>query len=385
MSLLVVDQTNRLFLTVPLEDEGMETIELLVGRLEQILTKRTLQHTSVSTLIVGDRRLTREDWRKTVDYYLLDGDTWSVMVGDVSLAASPSRNLFFRTPSGKTRSLSFHRCETVEHIKAKIEEREGLPCSQQRLMFAGKPLRDERTLAEYGILPDCTLELNIELLGGSPPCSLNNSIPSSEPLIRGVPFADITNNDQLVRKKWSNRAPKWRVANQGLCIEGVCRNKECSAYKNGVVMNYQFKEFDLIEDSCECKCPICQQHVVPTNFGVNNCKWMYVGKKVVSAAQRPIIVRQEWKVADDAYHTCKLQTGDAANWLRLKIRAKRLKHIPSCDICQMGIIHDPTKLSCGHTYHAPCIDNWRADNVSCPICKGVQLQTPTMRRAAGQA
>jgi len=37
MSLLVVDQTNRLFLTVPLEDEGMETIELLVGRLEQIL------------------------------------------------------------------------------------------------------------------------------------------------------------------------------------------------------------------------------------------------------------------------------------------------------------------------------------------------------------
>lgn len=97
MSLLVVDQTNRLFLTVPLEDEGMETIELLVGRLEQILTKRTLQHTSVSTLIVGDRRLTREDWCKTVDYYLLDGDTWSVMVGDVSLAASPSRNLFFRT------------------------------------------------------------------------------------------------------------------------------------------------------------------------------------------------------------------------------------------------------------------------------------------------
>jgi len=126
MSLLVVDQTNRLFLTVPLEDEGMETIELLVGRLEQILTKRTLQHTSVSTLIVGDRRLTREDWRKSVDYYLLDGDTWSVMVGDVSLAASPCRILFFRTPNGKTRSLPFHRCETVEHIKTKIEEMEEL-------------------------------------------------------------------------------------------------------------------------------------------------------------------------------------------------------------------------------------------------------------------
>ena len=362
----------------------METIEFLVGRLEEILTKRRQQQVSVSTIIVGDRRLTKEDWGRTVDYYLLDGDVWSIKV-DGSQTASPERQLFFRTQSGKTRTLLFHRNETVERVKAKIERMEGVPCSQQLLTLAGKPLWDDRTLAECGVLPDSTIELNIELRGGTPPGTLNQIV--FEPIGQGVPFADLTKKDHFVRIKWSSRAPDWRRAERGLSIEGICRNKKCPASQKPVIMNYGFNEFDLIEDSYECKCPMCQQHVVPQKFGVNNCKWMYVGKKVVNPAQPPIIVKQDWKVVDDAYHTYKNRSGGTTNWLRLKIRAKRLQDIdiPSCDICLTHIKHHPTKLSCGHAYHAACIDNWRADNVSCPICKAVHLQTPTMRRATGQA
>ena len=110
-----------------------------------------------------------------------------------------------------------------------------------------------------------------------------------------------------------------------------------------------------------------------------------MGKKVVNSTQRPLVVKQEWKVADDAYHTYKPQTGGTANWLRLKISAKHNEDTPSCDICLAGIARDPTKLLCSHTYHEACIDNWRADNVSCPVCKAVKLQTPTMQRASGQA
>ena len=364
MSLLhLIDQTNRDFLTVPLEDDGMETIESLVHGIEAILSKQI-----VVTIAVGDRRLTMEDWDRTVDYYLLDGDVWSVTVR----ASQDSQHLFIRTPS-RTRTLEFHPSETVQRIKVKFEEKERVPCSQQRLMYAGTPLRDERTLSEYGIHRDCTIDCNIELPGGSPPQVMD--VISSQPVGgKGVPFADIKNSSGWVRLQWSSKAPKWRRAKRGLCIEGICKNKRCPAYKQLVIMNLEFNEFDLIEDSHECKCPICKQHITPFTFGVNNCEWNYVGRKVVSSAQRPVTVRQDWKVADDAYHTFNVQTGGKASWLRLKIRTRSPEKVPKCAICLANITNRPEKLSCGHKYHVDCIDYWRADNISCPICKAVQLR-----------
>ena len=106
---------------------------------------------------------------------------------------------------------------------------------------------------------------------------------------------------------------------------------------------------------------------------------------MISSAQPPVRVKQDWEVADDTYHTLNVQTGGKATWLRLKVRAKSLDEVPKCDICLANInIHmHPANLSCGHKYHAACIDNWRADNISCPICKAVQLRTPLMKRAGG--
>ena len=378
MSLLVIDRTNCRFLTVPLEDEGMETIELLVGEVETILSKRMKQQVSVVTITVGDRRLTEKDWDRAVDYYLLDGDAWSVLV------SSPYQQLFIRTLPGRTRSLEFHPCETVEQIKAKIEKMERVTCSEQLLTYAGRLLRDECTLADYDIHRGSTIELNIELPGGTPPTTMNKITIPPEPCGKGVPFADVANSSGWERRQWSRKAPKWRTAQKGLCIEGICKNRQCSAYKKKIIMNLGFEEFDLIEDSHECKCPMCKQHITPLTFGVNNCKWMYVGKKVVNSAQRPVTVRQDWKVADDAYHTLNVDTGGKASWLRLKFRARSLEErFPKCNICLANITSHPVKLSCSHKYHAPCIDNWRRDNISCPICEAVCSRTPLMRRAGG--